>query len=213
MQRFLLLFCLLVSYSFANAQISDIPDYRPKKDNYKKILDKGLRSELAAFTLSSLDEALNKESLPKLPLTENKPGLVQFSNGKISVTITAGTFDKTKHKLMLYDDKYTLKLDNKPFFSAKLGDMPKKTIESVFVTIGRDTVQIPATAINDLYDPVFCTGNVSSDAKCNCAVYLSNDGGKIFIYMLNSIDNKNGYEVTWIIQDKLFSRRVVDFGF
>ena len=30
--------------------------------------------------------------------------------------------------------------------------------------------------------------------------------------MLNS-DGKNGYEVTWVLQDKKYLRRVIDYGF
>ena len=49
---------LLMMIGFASySQDDDIPDYRSKKDLYKKITDKDLRGDLAAFTLSSLDEA------------------------------------------------------------------------------------------------------------------------------------------------------------
>lgn len=196
------------------AQDEDIPDYRSKRDLYKKIVDKEWRSDLAAFTLSSLDEALAKEPLPQLPLIEFKPNSIHFASDKVAVTIVAGTFDKTKHKLLYYDEKYVTKIDIKPFFAAKLGAMPIKTIQSVTIVAGADTIHLPDAAYNDLYDPVFCKGNSNSNtAKCNTAVYQSKDGRRIYIYMLNSSDAKNGYEVTWIIQDKQYIRRVVDYGF
>jgi len=206
---------LLMIISFASyAQDDDIPDYRSKKDLYKKITDKDLRSDLAAFTLSSLDEALAKEPLPQLPLIEYKNDLIRFAGDNVAVTIVAGTFDKTKHKLLYYDEKYLTKIDIKPFFSSKLGATPVRTIQSVTVVVGSDTIHLPDAAFSDLYDPMFCQGNTNSNtAKCNTAVYLSKDGRKIYIYMLNSSDTKNGYEVTWVIQDKIYIRRVVDYGF
>jgi hypothetical protein len=43
-------------------------------------------------------------------------------------------------------------------------------------------------------------------------VFVSPDKKKVYIYMLNR-DNLGSYEVTWVIQDKKYLRRVVDFGF
>ena len=211
--NFLLLIPVMLCLS-ASAQNDDIPDYRGKKDFYKKITDKDLRSDLAAFTLSSLDEALAKEPLEALPLVEYKNNFIRFANSNTEVTIFAGVFDKTKQKLLFYDDKYLIKIDNKAFFSAKLGTMPQKTIASVTIVTGSDTVHLPAAAFSDLYDPIFCKGNNNSNtSQCNTAVYLSADKKRLYIYMRNSTDGSSGYEVTWIIQDKQYARRVVDFGF
>ncbi len=42
-------------------------------------------------------------------------------------------------------------------------------------------------------------------------VYLGGDKRTIYIYMLNR-ESIGSYEVTWIIQDKKYLRRVVDSG-
>ncbi len=48
--------------------------------------------------------------------------------------------------------------------------------------------------------------------KSHNSVLVSADGRKIYIYMLKR-ESGGSYEVTWVIQDKKYLRRVVDFGF
>ena len=77
--------------------------------------------------------------------------------------------------------------------------------------IDKDTVAIPPAAYFDLYHPNF-TYSQSGSQKSYNGVYVSNDKRTVYIYMLNR-DDLGSYEVTWVIQDKQYLRRVVDFGF
>jgi hypothetical protein len=154
---------------------------------------------------------VGKQPLAYISVTNYGDDYVQFSQDNIQVKVTSGKFDKTKHKLQYYD-KYVVRIDNKPFYGID-GQMPKKTIELIEIIFDNDTVHIPAAAFADLYEPRFCgpdqsTGKIS----CNTRVYLSNDKHRIYIYMLNS-SGKGGYEVTWVIQDKKYLRRVIDYEF
>lgn len=195
------------------AQDSDIPTYHTKRESFSKVTDPALRNDLASFTLGGLDEGIGKNPLKAIAASDYGDYHVSFAGEGVQVKITAGKFDRTKHKLLLYDeDKYVIKIDNKPFWGVD-GQLPKKEIQSVTVMFNRDTVQLPAVAFNDLYEPRFCTSPTTyTAAKCNSAVYLSADKRTIYIYMLNS-DGKNGYEITWIVQDKKYLRRVIDYGF
>ncbi len=67
---------------------------------------------------------------------------------------------------------------------------------------------MPAAAFSDLYEPLFMyrDGSVS---KTHEGVYESADKKTVYVYMLNKEGN-NYYEVTWIIRDKAYLRRVVD---
>jgi hypothetical protein len=110
------------------------------------------------------------------------------------------------------DDQYVIRIDNKPFYGVD-GQMPQKAIASISVLAGGDSVKIPVTAFSDLYEPRFCGNDISSGKiSCNTRVYLSNDKRKIYIYMLNS-SGRGGYEVTWVIEDKRYLKRVIDYGF
>lgn len=203
---------ILLSMSIAMfAQDDEIPTYRSKRENFLKMTEKDLRADLATFTLGGLDEAAGKDPIPYIPVVSFSSDSVLLQKDNMRVIIKAGTFDKTKHKILLYDEKYVTKIDNKPFYGI-IGKMPVTTIQSVQLIIGRDTVVIPPAAYADLYNPAFCKAGSNAKTKCNTGAYISKDGHRIYIYMLNG-DGKEGYEVTWVIQDKLYLRRVVDWDF
>ena len=77
---------------------------------------------------------------------------------------------------------------------------------------GKDTVNIPASAYFDLYNPGYTFPDGSGNRKTKDGVYLSADKQTFYIYMQNN-DDTGSYEVTWVIQDKKYLRRVLDFGF
>jgi hypothetical protein len=79
------------------------------------------------------------------------------------------------------------------------------------VLIDKDTIPIPVTAYTDLCNVSFTYRDNSGTERSNNGVYLSKDDRKVYIYLLNK-DGKGGYEVTWVIQDKKFLRRVLDYG-
>ena len=207
-------FCLLIAVNIAClsfAQDENIPTYHNKRESLSKMTERDIRADLATFTLAGVDESVGKQStLAPAPVTDYSNNFVQFSKDNLQIKIISGKFDQSKHKIQYYD-KYVARIDNKAFYGID-GVMPKKTIESVFVIAGKDTINIPSTAFSDLYEPVFCGPNNGGQIKCNCAIYISNDKRRIYIYMLNS-SGKGGYEVTWVLQDKQYLRRVIDYGF
>ncbi|MEP6844719.1 MAG: hypothetical protein ABI861_01890 [Panacibacter sp.] len=211
MQRFIYTIVFLSVFATAFAQDDDIPTYRSKRDNFLKMTEKDLRADLATFTLGGLDEATGKEPLPYVPVVAYGTDSVLFQKDNIKVIIKAGTFNPAKHKILLYDEKYVTKINNKPYYGV-IGKMPKTTIDYILITIGRDTITIPPAAYADLYNPVFCKPGSNAKTKCGTGVYFSNDNHRMYIYMLNG-DGREGYEVTWVIQDKQYLRRVVDWDF
>lgn len=205
---FVVVFALLTFWG--QAQNDDYPDYRSKKDMFTRIVEKDIRSDIASFSMGGIDESMGKLSLKTLPITALSSSAISFANNNIQVTITGGTFDPSKHKLGYYDEKYLVKIDNKPYFG-NYGKVPGTTIQNISVVIDRDTVDIPAIAYSDLYNPVFSITE-NGVQKSNNKVFLSADGRKVYVYMLKR-ESGGSYEVTWVIQDKKYLRRVVDFGF
>ena len=120
-------------------------------------------------------------------------------------------FDPTKHKVTWYNDKYAVKLDNHAFFGTE-NTLPKHSITSVVAIIGGDTVIVPQAAFVDLYEPHLYYTDAKGKTKTYCNVYMSADRRKYYIYMLNG-NGTGRYEVTWVIQDKHYLRRIVDWGF
>jgi hypothetical protein len=195
---------------FCVAQDAEFPDYRSKKDMFTRIVEKDIRSDVASFSMGGIDESIGKLPLKTIPATAVGNNFITFEGENLQVKITGGTFDPSKHKLGYYEEKYLVKIDNKAYFG-NYGKIPKTTIENVTVIIARDTIVVPPAAFNDLYNPIFSVTDRGVQKSQN-KVYLSADGRKIYIYMLKT-EAGGSYEVTWVIQDKKYLKRVVDFGF
>ena len=187
----------------------DFPDFRQKKDNFSHISDRDIRSDVSTFCLAGVDESVGKPSLPGVPVVDYGPNFMKYADDHIQVIIKTGIFLAAKHKLM-QQEGHLLRIDGKPYYGGVYGQPPHTTIESITVVVDKDTVPIPSTAYFDLYDTKF-SYNENGATRSRNGVFLSNDKHTFYIYMLN-IDNK-GTEYTWVIRDKQYLRRVVDFGF
>lgn len=207
----ILLFCFLSALTVltSKAQDLDYPDYRSKKDNFAKISEKDIRADLASFVLAGVDESIGKAQLNSIPVKEYGSNYMTFDDGNIQVIIRTGVFFPSKHKMM-YMEKHLIRIDNHPYYGGTYGEAPQTTIQSITVVVGKDSVAVPPTAYSDLYDPQF-SFNQSGSTRSRNGVFLSNDKHTFYIYMLNI--NGGGSEFTWVIRDKQYVRRVVDFGF
>jgi hypothetical protein len=193
------------------AQDLDFADFRSKKDNFLHIQDKALRAEIASFAMAGVDESIGKAPLNTVPIATYGSNFMTFQGENIEVTIRTGPFIPAKHKLMI-QEKHLLRIDGHPYYGGKYGEIPKTAIEAITVIVDKDTVPIPPAAYSDLYDPKFSFAG-SGDTRTRNAVYLTNDkfSHTFYIYMLD-IEN-GGSEFTWVIRNKQYLRRVVDFGF
>jgi len=193
------------------AQDLDFPDYRSKKDNFSKIRETDIRSDVAGFALAAVDESIGKAQLAAVPVREVGSNFMSLDDGNIQVTVRTGVFFPSKHKMM-YAEKHLLRIDNHPYYGGTYGIAPQTTIESITVVVGKDTVAIPSTAYNDLFDPQFSFSQSGSTRSRN-GVFLSADkrSNTFYIFMLNITGG--GSEFTFVIRNKQYLRRVVDFGF
>lgn len=198
---------LLLCSTLALAQDDEFRDFRNKKDNFVKMQQKDIRAELASFLMAGIDESITKLPLKSVPVKSYGSNYMTWQNDQITVTIKTGVFDPGKHKIML-EEKHVVKVDNKPYYG-NYGEMPRVTIESITVMMGKDTVVIPPTAYFDLYEPSFFYQDKDGSSKTRNGVFISNDGRSYYIYLLNTAYKGNEY--TWVIQDKKYLRRVVDF--
>ncbi|HLK28020.1 MAG TPA: hypothetical protein VKT28_05525 [Puia sp.] len=202
-----LLFFFVAFNSFS--QDPEYNDFRRKNEGFAHVTDKSLRSDLSCFTIGGIEESMGKGKLKELPVKEYGPDFIIFDSNQIRVTIKAAPFFSTKHKLAK-EGEHLVKIDNRPYYG-NYGKIPSTAIGKVTVTIGKDTVAIPESAWAALYNPTF-TYNENGTIKTKDAVYLSPDKRTFYIYMLNK-DDTGSYEVTWIIQDKQYLKRVLDYGF
>ena len=87
----------------------------------------------------------------------------------------------------------------------------KTYIGNITLTIGNDSVVIPPAAYADLYN-LNLTYTDNGTLRSRNGIYKSKDGHRIYLYLFCK-DATGSYEVTWIIQDKKYLRRVLDYGF
>lgn len=209
--RTLLVVIFAVVTAGALAQDRDFPDYRSKKESFLRIQEKDVRADIASFSIGGMDESVGKGTLATIPATNYGTDFITFSGANIQVTIKAGTFEASKHKLQFYNKEHLVRIDGKPYYG-NYGEMPKNTIANVSVIIDKDSVAIPPAAYADLYEPDFTYRDNTGTVKSYNKVLVSPDKKKVYVYML-ARDPFGSYEVTWVIQDKKYLRRVVDFGF
>ncbi|MBI2730274.1 MAG: hypothetical protein HYX40_05925 [Sphingobacteriales bacterium] len=216
--RIILLFFLL--FIELNTFSQDyFPDFRNKKEALLKVSQKDIRADIVTFALQGVEENIHQDPLPKLPLTGfdktfmqfegSDIRYLQFQNSTIKVKITTDAFDSTKNKISRITG-HVVKINNRPFYG-NYGNKPTTAIKEVLVIINKDTVAIPPVAYNDLFNIQFSYTDKAGIERSKNGVYLSDDKRKIYIYLLNK-DSSGGYEVTWVIQDKQYLRRVLDYN-
>ena len=206
MRSILLATFLVATLSVSAQNVLDYPDFRPKKDNFAKVNDPVIHHDLIFFTLAGLDLRVGQPQATSLPVTSGGSDFITFGDGTNQVTIRSTPFIVGKHK-MYYIEKHLVRIDNKAYFG-DYGQVPANLIQSVTFVSGKDTVRIPPDALADLYEPLFMYSD-GGVAKTHDGVYLSPDKQTVYIYMLNKEIN-GYYEVTWVIRNHQFLRRVVD---
>ncbi|MEP6583987.1 MAG: hypothetical protein ABJA90_06960 [Ginsengibacter sp.] len=210
MKFFLIAFVLFYSVACVAQRELSYQDTRRKNESFMKLPKGDVRSDLASFTLSGISESVGKEEFKKIPFTSFGADYMTFEGDGIKSTITTMPFDKLKHKFIYEDEKYLTRIDKKTYYG-NYGYIPFKYIASIIMTIDNDTVDIPAAAYADLYNANFTYTDKGVQRSRN-GIYRSKDGHRVYLYIFSK-DNTGSYEVTWIIQDKKYARRVLDYDF
>ena len=208
-----IVWCFIFMFAGIAATAQDdvpLPDNRNKREGYLRMAEKDLKADVASFAFAALEDRLGKTPLKAIPPVDYGANFITFEGNGIQVTIKSTPFDETKHKLGYYGEKHLVKIDGKPFYG-NYGTIPNYSVGPLTIVMGKDTVAIPPTATFDLYSPVFTYTDEKGNPKTHNGVYFSADGRTMYIYMINK-ETIGSYEVTWIIQDKKYLRRVVDSG-
>ncbi|HEY5368813.1 MAG TPA: hypothetical protein VIJ75_07465 [Hanamia sp.] len=199
---------LIILSTICEAQNDDMTDTRRKTESFARFHYGTLRTDVATFALAGLTESVNTTPLQKIDYTALTNNAIVFEGDGIKATVKIATFDPSKHKLQ-YDEKYLIQIDRHTFYG-NYGNVPKTSISDVSVIIGKDTVSIPPIAYSDLHNLNFTYSDKGVE-RTRDAVYKSKDGHTIYLYLFSK-DDIGSYEVTWIVQDKKYLRRVLDYG-
>ncbi len=202
------LLAIALGCSFFTKAQDDFQDTRKKNESFAKLQPKEVRADVATFALGGISESVGSLPLVKIPYKSFTSDSMTIEGDGIKATIKISPFDASKHKLT-YDEKYLVKIDKKPYYG-DYGKVPKTYISNITLTIGNDSVLIPPAAYSDLYN-LNLTYNDNGVKRTTNAIYKSKDGHRIYLYLFSK-DNSGSYEVTWIIQDKKYWRRVLDYS-
>lgn len=209
-----MLFAALFAGCTAIAQDDDIPESRRKNEAIAKVAQKEIKNDLSSFSMAGISEGIALDKLSKIPITNSGPTFMIFEGDNYKATVTTGPFEPAKHKLQ-YDDadtkKYLVKIDRKPYYGG-YPNMPKTQINNITLLVGKDTMKIPPTAYADLYNLQFSYGDKAGNQRSTNGIYRSKDGHWTYLYLFSK-DKTGSYEVTFVFRDKVFMRRVLDWGF
>ena len=189
------------------AQNDDMPDSRRKTESFERFHTPDVRAELSQFTLSAIGEGAATTPMEKVPYTSVGEDSIVFEGSGIKAEVKTAPFDQAKHKLN-YDEKYLVRIDHRPYYG-DYGKVPKSEISSIIMIIRGDTVVIPPLAYSDLFNLHFTYLDKGVERTTD-AVYISKVGQRVYLY-LYSRNRTGSYEVTWIIQDRRYLRRILDY--
>jgi hypothetical protein len=208
MKTLIITVSILMSFCCSAQDNYDYQDTRRKNESFAKLPKTEIRADLATFTLSGIDEAVGKNELKKIPFTKFGDDFMNFEGGGVTAEIMLLPFNSAKHKLD-YDEKYLIRIDRKTYYG-NFGKVPKTYINKIILTEGNDSIIIPPAAYFDIYN-VNLTYTDKGTVRSRNGIYRSKDGHRIYLYIFCK-DATGSYEVTWIIQDKKYLRRVLDYG-
>ncbi|KAA9041825.1 hypothetical protein FW778_07360 [Ginsengibacter hankyongi] len=201
--------CILYGFSSSAQKDYDYQDTRRKNESFARLPKTQIRADLATFTLSGISEAIGKDDLQKIPFTTFGPDFMNFNGDNIKASVKLSPFDKSKHKLD-FDERYLIRIDRKTYYG-DYGNIPKTYISNITIAVDNDTVAIPPMAYADIYN-LNLTYMDKGTLRSRNGIYKSKDGHRIYLYLFCK-DATGSYEVTWIVQDKKYLRRVLDYGF
>lgn len=211
MQKFtrMLVACSAILFSI-QAFSQDITDTRKKTESFKRLQPANIRSEVASFTFGGITESAQAPALQKIsPTILSRDSLVIAGDG-IYAKVSLASFNPKGHKIQ-YDDeaeKIPIRIDRKTYYG-DYGKMPVTSVQSIILTINGDTVHIPQEAYSDLMNMKFSYLNSGAE-RTNDGIFISKDHKRIYLYLFSK-GNTSSYEVTFIIQDKSYLKRVLDY--
>jgi hypothetical protein len=216
-RKYVLAICAVTALFTATAQrrgaappADDYPDYRNNKESFARVSDKTLKADLGVFTVGGIEESIGKLPLKKISPYGYSENEMSFKGENVQVVVTLGPFAENGRKIQKVED-HVVKIAGKPFHG-NYGNMPETEIKRVLVLVGKDTVHIPPAAYGDLYNLNFTYRDKTGTERTANGVFFSKDEKRMYIYLL-SRDATGSYEVTWVIENKQYLRRVVDYGF
>ncbi len=210
---FVVVLCLLPAV-FSQRGVIVVPDSKGMYESYFSLRDSVMRQEIGSFSFTgSMLGLTGKTSLREFDVLSQTQYTITLMLEDIKVHIARGPFNHTAHRLSYYGPYgYVYKIDGRSFWGYD-GSIPEKQIYAVQVFFGNNLMELPRRAYRDIFEPNFCfRSRAFRPEECYARAFLSEDGQRLYIYMLNS-RVPSLYEVCWIISEEEYLGRVVDYAY
>ena len=187
MKTISILTSILIFLQVCNGQKKDVASKPSNKVDFSNNIDSVIMSEIAFFTVNGKSK-LNTDTLPNPNLSEIPIKRITDS----SAYFEKGNLYTGEIRVGIYLDKSRIK--EIMFLHYKLG------------------LILPDSAFSGLHAPKFSQvgKSIGDSVLINIRVLRSEDKRRVYIYMLNN-EGKNRYEVTWVIQDSEYYKRVLNY--
>lgn len=176
------------------------------KENFDHVGDSLLQRQLAYFCDITTGTNWKKASikLDTVPLYRLISNEVVFADSNCTIKITKRPFNKAMHSLLMSNQggyNCLIAIDSLPIWGTDC-DTPRHEYNYIDIEIDGKKVAIPASATKGLYEPSLHFAKV----------YRTKNRRRYFIHMWNS-DGAGAYELTFVIDNGKYLRRVADNGF
>lgn len=215
--RNILLLIVLVSslpQVYSQTDVVVVPDSKGLYESFFSLKDSAMRAEIGSFSfIGSIVGLSSRVTLREFEVQSQTNYSITLILDELKVHIVRGPFNRALHRLSYYGPfGYVYKIDGR-FFWGFDGRVPVQKLYAVDVYFGQERLELPRAAFRDIYEPNFCIPRrLFRPEQCHTRAFLSEDGKRIYIYMLNS-KIPSLYEVTWIISKNRYIGRVVDYAY
>ncbi|RBL92174.1 SH3 domain-containing protein [Chitinophaga flava] len=143
------------------------------------------------------------DAFEQITVKEQTDNRAVFQKDSIRVMLTAKPFvlkDNTVQYTTHDNVRYVDKINHQPYYGSD-GGLPTRQYGSLQVQYGNRNIPVPDSAIRGLYNPNIRMTTVNYDRK--------ND--RLYITATNS-DGAGSYELLWLFEHGMYTRRVIYFG-
>jgi hypothetical protein len=140
------------------------------------------------------------KTIPQQSETANS---VVYAKDSVKIIVTQQKFDKNKYRFCYYKDaEDQIELINGKRYWGTDGEEPSSAYKSILIYIGKKKINLPPTALENLFEPSLYNTQINYDSENNI----------LYIQSMNS-DGAGSYEVIWKIEKGIYKIRYVAYGF
>ncbi len=215
--RYCILIVILLIRTFslpAQSGVVIVPDSKGMYESFFALRDTIMRQEIGSFTFTGSIAGLSgKASIREFEVMTYTSRSITLFLDDIKVHITVGPFMRSGRRFSYHGPYgYINKIDGRNFWGFD-GSVPERQIHTIEIYYGQKRFQLPYVAHRDIYEPNLCfRRRLFGPVECHTRAFLSGDGKRIYIYMLNS-RIPSLYEVCWIVTEGSYTGRIVDYAY